>query len=339
METMYQFAILSAAHSHTQGYLNSINKHANIGTAIIWDDVEERGRRFAKEFNGEYSADLDATVNRTDIDGFIICSENSRHLPLLKAAIPTGKPIFCEKPLTTSTVEAAEILSLVRASKSILHAGYFQPFSAELQGVADLVQSGKLGKITHARYRNAHSAAYGRWFDSPDRIWFSNPELAGGGAFMDMGTHAVHLLRTLLGPVEKVFATVSNVSGIYPEVDDNGLALLRFRSGCLGTVEASWVQVDGPKGLEISGSEAVLFQEPDGDYVASGMGDSVESVPEGIARPTRVDRLIAVIEGEVTQDELEKDLNCAADAVSIMEACYKSNGSGRWVEVKDLYKC
>ena len=335
---MYRLAILSAAHGHTQGYLKAINDREDVGPAVIWDDVEERGRRFANEFKGEFCGDLDRTLNREDIDGFIICSENSRHLPLLKAALPTRKPVFCEKPLVTATADAAEVLSLIRESGSILHMGYFQPFSAEFQGIADLVHSGKLGKITHARYRNAHAAAYGRWFDSPDRIWFSDPELAGGGGFMDMGTHAVHLLRTLLGPVDQVFATVSNVSGIYPQVDDNGLGLLRFRSGCLATVDASWVQVGGPKGLEITGSAAVLFERPDRGYVTTASRNEYDPIPKGVARPTRVDRLIAAIEGDVPQDELDKDLQCAVDAVAIMEACYQSSESGRWEDVKDLYK-
>ena len=278
---MPNIAFLSTAHTHTKGFLSAVNKHENANLVAIWDDMESRGQGFSNEFGGEYSSDLNAVISRDDVDGFIVCVENTRHLPLLEAAIPTGKPIFCEKPFTTTTADAVKAVSLIREHNTIVHMGYFQPFSAEFQGIADLVHSGKLGKITHARYRNAHAAAYGRWFDSPDRIWFSDPELAGGGAFMDMGTHAVHLLRTLLGPVDQVFATVGNVSGIYPQVDDNGLGLLRFRSGCLATVDASWVQVGGLKGLEITGSAAVLFERPDRGYVTTASRNEYDPIPKG----------------------------------------------------------
>ena len=44
------------------------------------------------------------------------------------------------------------------------------------------------------------------------------------GAFMDMGTHAVHRLISVLGPVEKVMVTIGNAAGIYPDVDDHGIA-------------------------------------------------------------------------------------------------------------------
>lgn len=333
---MPNIALLSAAHTHTRGFLKTIAERPGANLVAIFDDVEDRGKRFASETGADYVPDLAAAIGRKDVDGFIICAENTRHLPLLRAAIPTGKPIFCEKPFTTTTVEAAEAASLIRTHKTIVHMGYFQPFTAAMQGIAALLASGALGTITHARYRNAHHAAYGRWFDSPDVAWFARPELAGGGAFMDMGTHAVHLLRTLLGPVSKVFATISNVSGIYPEVDDNGLALLRFRKGCLATVEASWVQTGGLGGLEITGSEAALFQHPQLGFATAAPRQDPQAVPEGQARPTRVDRLIAAIEGKLDRGEIDRDLRCAIDAVAIVEACYLSSRSGTWVDVPEI---
>ncbi len=333
---MINLALLSAAHTHTKGFLKAIAEKDNCRLVVLWDDMADRGRRFAGESGAEYSDDLAATVARDDVDGFIVCAENTRHLPLLKAAVPTRKPVFCEKPFTTTTTEAAEALALIREHGTIVHMGYFQPFTAAMQGVIAHVASGALGTITHARYRNAHHAAYGRWFDAPDVAWFTDPDLAGGGAFMDMGAHAVHLLRTLLGPVERVTAAISNASNIYPRVDDNGVALFRFKSGALGTVEASWVQTGGPGGLEITGSNATLYEHPQLGYVTAAPREDPQPVTAGEARPTRVDRLVAAIEGALPEEELEQDLACAADAVSIVEACYESNKTGDWVDVLPL---
>ena len=333
---MHNIAFLSTAHTHTRGYLKAVAGNDTCRLAAIWDDMADRGRQFADEYGAEYVSDLDAMVAREDIDGFVVCAENTRHLPLLKAAIPAGKPIFCEKPFTATVAEAAEALALTRERGTAVHMGYFQPFAAPMQGVAQTLKAGALGKVTHARYRNAHHAAYGRWFDAPEVAWFTDPDLAGGGAFMDMGTHAVHLLRTLLGPVDRVVATIGNASGIYPDVDDNGVALFQFKNGALATVEASWVQTGGISGLEIIGSEAALYQQPGGGFVTAAPGQDPEPVAEGEARPTRVDRLIAAIEGAIDAAELDADLACAADAVAIMEACYESSRAGRWVDVQSV---
>ena len=214
--------------------------------------------------------------------------------------------------------------------------GYFQPFDAVMQGVKKAIDSGVLGQITHARYRNAHHAAYGRWFDSEDLAWFSDPDLAGGGAFMDMGAHAVHLLRSFLGPVEKVTATIGNASGIYEKVDDHGTALFRFAGGALGVMEASWVQTGGLSGLEVTGSEGTLYNHPEHGYVIASPGKDPVPVAEAPARPTRVERLVAAINGDISREELVADLECAVDAVSIVEACYKSSAAGCWVDVVSL---
>jgi len=205
-----------------------------------------------------------------------------------------------------------------------------------MQGVIRFLGEAGLGTITHARCRNAHHAAYGRWFDSPELAWFHDPELAGGGAFMDMGTHAVHLVRTLLGPCERVFATIGNASGIYAEVDDHGLALLKFASGVLCTVEAAWIQTGGSGGLEITGSEGTLHEAPGKGFVCSAPGKESQPVPAGEGRPSRVGRLIAAIEGTLDKQELDADLACAVDAVAIMEACYESSEKGTWIDVEQV---
>lgn len=330
---MPNLAFLSTAHIHTQGFLKVISEKDDCDVVAIWDDVEERGRGFADKHGAHFASDLDAAIGRDDVDGFIICAENARHLPLLKAAIPTQKPIFCEKPFTTTVDDALEAVALVREHGTVVHMGYFQPFTAEMQGIIQHVNSGALGNLTHARYRNAHHAAYGRWFDSDALAWFADPDLAGGGAFMDMGTHAVHLVRTVLGPVTEVLATISNVSGNYPNVDDNGVAMFRFENGVVATVEGSWVHTGGSGGLEVVGSEATLFSVPERGYVTQCPGNEPVDVEQGVERPTRVDRLVAAINGEIPQAELDADLACAVDAVAIMEACYRSNNSRKWEPV------
>ncbi len=332
---MINLALLSAAHVHTKGFLKNIADHDDRNLVVIYDDISDRGQRFAADNNAEYCDDLTAVLARDDVDGFIICSENTRHLDLLRAAIPAGKPIFCEKPFTTSADEAFAALQLVRKHGTVVHMGYFQPFSAPMQGAIAHVATGALGTITHAHYRNAHHAAYGRWFDSADVNWFTQPDLAGGGAFMDMGTHAVHRLCSTLGKVDSVMATIGNAAGIYPDVDDHGIAWLRFANGALGTVEASWVQTGGHGGgFEITGSEGTLFEHADKGYLLAVPGKDPVPVAAGLARPTQVDRLVAAIKGDLTSAELDADLICAVDAVAIMEACYESNRTGSWVQVR-----
>ncbi|MBC8041705.1 MAG: Gfo/Idh/MocA family oxidoreductase [Opitutaceae bacterium] len=335
---MARIAFLSTAHIHTKSFVENILQATDDRVvAAVWDDAEERGRRYAAMAKAPFVADLDDVLADPAIDGFIICAENTRHLPLLKLALPTGKPVFCEKPLVTSAAELADVKELLARYPTTLFCGYFMPFSGEMRTVAALVREGAFGTITRIRCRNAHHAAYGRWFDNPDLAWFHDPALSGGGAFMDMGTHAVHLARTLFGPVTEAFAIIGNHSGEYPGTDDFGIAQLKFASGVIGTIEAAWTQTGGIGGLEIVGSKRSLWNTPVG-YVIGSPQETPKPLEKTQADvPTRVDRLVATIRGELTTEERAADLAACLDAVAIMDACYASSrahsggSGGGWV--------
>lgn len=328
---MPKIAFLSTAHIHTKGFIENILAGTDgRRVAAVWDDVPERGRKYASLAQAPFVDRLDLVLADPEVDGFIICAENTRHLPLLQKALPTGKPVFCEKPLVTRTDDLAAVRALLCGSGIPLFCGYFMPFSGEIQAIASLLREGALGNVTRASFVNAHHAAYGRWFDNPDLAWFHKPEYSGGGAFMDMGTHAIHLLRTLFGPVQQVWADIGNHSGIYPQVDDCGVAHLRFASGVQGRVEAAWTQTGGIGGLTVIGSEGAIWNTPEG-YVKGKPGHPPEKIASAGAVANRVDRLVKIIRGEISTAELDADLAATLDAVTIMEAAYRSASAGSWV--------
>lgn len=331
---MPRLVFLSTAHIHTKSFIENVLK-ATDGRRVVavWDDVPERGRRYAEMAGALFEADLATVLAREDAEGFAICAENTRHLPLLRAALPVGKPVFCEKPLVTNVTELAEVEALLAAHPASLFCGYFQPFGAELQSVARRLEEGAFGRVTQVRLRNAHHAAYGRWFDNPDLAWFTDPALAGGGAFMDMGTHAIHALISLLGEVTEVWAEVRNVSGVYPKCDDTGVAHLRFASGVSGTVEAGWAHTGAGNGLEVVGERGALWPTPQGYVIGAPKVEVVPLTLDAPARPTRMDRLVAAIQGELTPVELAADLVATRAAVRVMSAAYASAASGRWERV------
>jgi predicted dehydrogenase len=333
---MPNIAIVSTAHIHIKGFLDNLAAGADgRRVSAIWDDVADRGRKYAATCGATFVPTLGRLLRDRNVDAFMICSENTRHLPLLKKVLKTDKPVFCDKPLCTTVKDARKIAALLKEHQVPLFCGYFHPFSGVMQAAAKLVRDGAFGQITRVRCRNAHHAAYGRWFDHPDLHWFYNPALSGGGAFMDMGTHAVHLLRTLFGPVTEVGAIIGNQSGIYPTVDDFGIAQLKFASGIVGTAEAAWTQTGGIGGLEIVGSESSLWNNGK-EYVIGSLGKEPTAVIALPEKPTRVDRLVAVLKGQVTEEELEADLVAIMDSVAIMEAAYKSSRSGQWTKVETV---
>jgi len=327
-------AVLSTAHIHTKSFLENISKTDDGRKAYaIWDDQADRGRRYAQQFGSTFFVDIKQVLRDPAVDGFLICAENTRHLPLLKQVMALGKPVLCEKPLVTTVSELKQVQRLLAAHrKTTLFCGYFQPFGGQMLAIKQMIRDGKLGRITHVRFRNAHHAAYGHWFDNPDLQWFTQPKLSGGGALMDMGAHAVHLLAHLCGPAKRAWAVVANRSGIYKTVDDHGIAQIEYASGVLGTVEAAWIHQGGPGGLEVHGSEGAIWQQG-GTYVFGKPGQDAQPITALPDKPKTVDRLVAAIRGELTAAELAEDLVACQQAVAVMAAAYAAKTTGKWMPV------
>jgi predicted dehydrogenase len=122
---MKNIAFISTAHVHSHGYLEQLADRGGDNTIYrIWDDMESRGRQCAGEFSTEYTTDLDSLVSDDAVDGFIICAENTRHLPLLRKILPAGRPVMCEKPLITNREDLDADLEAICDSVVILAAAY-----------------------------------------------------------------------------------------------------------------------------------------------------------------------------------------------------------------------
>lgn len=331
---MANIAILSTAHIHTKGFIDNIIKSSDgRRVAGIWDDVVNRGQRYAEMASAPFVANLDQLLQDESVDGFVICAENTRHLPLLERVLPLGKPVFCEKPLVTRNPDLVRIRTLLAAHpETVVFCGYFMPFLPQYLAVEEALRQKMIGKVTRIRMRNAHHAAYGHWFDNPDVHWFTQPELSGGGAFMDMGTHAIHLVRRLFGPVREVWAEIDNHTGIYPMVDDYGVAHLHFANGIWGTVEAAWTQPGGFNGLEVSGETGTIWISKQG-VVLSTPGANDVPLELGEELPSRVNRLVSIIRGKIEASEVQSDLAATLDTVAIMDAAYRSAKEGSWVNL------
>ena len=326
-----KLALLSGAHSHTAGYLNEIRDDPELELVAVWDDMESRGREIAQEMDCAFFRDLEQALGCGGVDASIVCADNAGHRPLVEASCAAGIDVFCEKPMALTLEDAEAMVGAISDSGCLAAFGYFLPFTGPALAARKLLAEGELGDVTQVRFRNAHHAAYGQWFDSEDRRWFTQPEKSGGGAFLDMGTHAVHFVRTLLGPVRSVSAVIENKCGVYPEVDDFGVALLEFESGVTGIAEASWVFTTGQRGLEVVGSDGGLTL--DGDVLEltpfdDGPGDPVEIAAEP-EEPSRLARLRALKDGDLSRCAMETDLACCRDAVAIMCAAYESARTGQ----------
>ncbi len=120
------------------------------------------------------------------LDGVVIATPSALHAEQATACLEHGLAVFCQKPLARTEAEAARVVDAARSADRLLGVDLSYRHAAAFLAAREVVRSGEVGEIFAADL--VFHNAYG-----PDRAWFYDPELSGGGCVIDLGTHLVDL--------------------------------------------------------------------------------------------------------------------------------------------------
>lgn len=164
-----------------------------------------------------------------ELDGVVIATPSALHAKQAIAALEAGLAVFCQKPLGRTAAEAHEVVDAARRADRLLGVD----FSYRFTRAAEAVREEALGDVFAARL-TFHNA-YG-----PDKDWFYDRSLAGGGCLIDLGTHLVDLALLTLGwpKVLAVRSRLLHVGG--HDVEDYAAATLELDTGAVVDLACSW---------------------------------------------------------------------------------------------------
>jgi predicted dehydrogenase len=129
--------------------------------------------------------DIDGLLE-LDLDGIVIATPSALHAEQAIAALERGMAVFCQKPLARDGRETAAVLEAAQRADRLLGVDLSYRNVQALRTAHDVIGTGELGAL-HTMDLVFHNA-YG-----PDKGWFTDPALAGGGCLIDLGTHLVDL--------------------------------------------------------------------------------------------------------------------------------------------------
>jgi predicted dehydrogenase len=170
------------------------------------------------------------------VDAAVIGTPNALHASQAAAFLEAGKHVLVEKPMARNLDEADAMLRAAARSGARLMVAHCWRFHPDVLALRARVAAGELGEVVKTRGYGVHAG----WGPSG---WFTDPDLAGGGALVDMGVHAIDTARFLLGdPLpEQVCATVATRYGDYA-VDDDAIVLVSWSNGTNSMIESGWWQ-------------------------------------------------------------------------------------------------
>ncbi len=252
----YQF--MGKAHSNAYRQVGRFfDLPMDIRMKTICGRHEEAVRAAAGNFGWDgYETDYRKVLDDPEIDVVDVSTPGDSHREIAVAAAKAGKMVFCEKPIGNTLADAQEIYDAVKAGgrPSVVFHNYRKAPAVAL--AKKMVSEGRLGRLYHIR------AVYLQdWIADPNfpLVWRLQKEKAGSGAHGDIGSHIIDLGRHLMGEFESVAgmlhtfikkrplagaiddrlgAAASNETGDVT-VDDASLFLAKFKSGAIGTFEAT----------------------------------------------------------------------------------------------------
>lgn len=267
-----------AGQAHCFGFRNammSVSSEIAVELVAVADPNLALAEKTAARYGfAKATADVEGLLASDEIDAVSVALPNYLHAKVLPAVIASGKHVFTEKPIGRTVAESEELQQLAEASPAITGVGFSFRRLPGLAAVRNAVRDGLIGEVHTAR-----SWYYADYAADPAGAlsWRFSQEESGGGALLDIGSHAIDALQYVAGTVSEV--TAANLKTVITERpkpvagaighgaatstetgpvtnDDVALLSVKLENGAVGQVTLSRIAWGTPNslGVEVYGT-------------------------------------------------------------------------------------
>ncbi|MFW6161947.1 MAG: Gfo/Idh/MocA family protein [Planctomycetota bacterium] len=221
-------------------------------------DLDEARRVAAEEaYPGiKTYARMGAMLRRDDIDLAIVVTPHNVHCKHVCKCLEAGKHTVTDKPMCITVKQADQMIAAARKAKRSFTVFQNRRLDGDFLTIRDVIAEGLLGDVFHIE---CFTGRYG----PPRDVWRSYRKTSGG-AMYDWGAHFIDWILTLIP------AKIANVTGFFHDLvwdqftnEDQGRALIRFKSGAVGDFTLSHIDMVGKERWRVLGTRGGLTRGPD----------------------------------------------------------------------------
>jgi predicted dehydrogenase len=238
-------------------------KHAEIlggkqipGTELVGvcDFHQDRAKTYGEKYQVPWFTDMHEMMRKLGdrVDVMNILTESGSHAGNVLELARYGKHFVVEKPMALTIEDADAMIRACDEAGVKLFVVKQNRYNLPVQKLRSAVEEGRFGKIVMGTVRV-------RWCRTQqyyDQDAWRGTWAMDGGVFTNQASHHVDLLEWMLGEPESVFAK-SATALVNIEAEDTGVAIIKFRNGALGVIEAT--TATRPRDLE--GSISILGEK------------------------------------------------------------------------------
>jgi predicted dehydrogenase len=292
---------------------------------------------------------VEEAVRHPGVDAVIITTPSGAHLEPALIAAAAGKHVVVEKPLEITGPRCQTIIDACDKTGVRLCTIFPSRFGDANTALKAAVEAGKFGRVTLGETTCKWWRTQ-QYYD--DGGWKGTQALDGGGAMMNQAIHNVDLLLWMMGPAAMVSGFTATLAHERIEVEDTAVAVIRFKSGALGVIQATTSVHPGyPKTIAIHGDRGSATIEQDDvmrwDFTPETEADKAVKArfarkvgasggsadPKAISHEGHRRQLADFAEAVRSNRPPKVDGKEGKKAVDLICAIYESNRTGKVVEV------
>jgi len=229
-EARLRVGTLGAARITPAALLRPSRKVAEVQVVAVAARDRDRAATFAARHGiDRVLGSYEELVADPGIDAVYVPLPNGLHGQWTMAALEAGKHVLCEKPFTANAAEAATVAEVAAHSGRVCMEAFHYRYHPLARRMSEIVASGELGRIERIETSMCIPLPL------PGDIRYD--AALAGGAMMDVGAYAVHMLRILAGSEPVVTSARAKLSG--PGVDRAMAAELELAGGAAATLRCS----------------------------------------------------------------------------------------------------
>ena len=225
--------------------------------------VMRRDRAKAQDFAERHGAkrfytDIDQLLLDDEINAIYIATPPYLHCEQTILAAQAGKHVLCEKPMAMTVQECQRMVDACNDAGVTLMLAYYRNHYPNVVKMKALMDESAIGDVVLARI---NCTGYYNPNRQDLKNWRINPEISGGGVLMDIGSHRISLLQSLMGDITSARGYAETVH-LDAAVDDSAVFTLRFESGAHAVANINWnvgIDIDD---VEVYGTAGCLRCSP-----------------------------------------------------------------------------
>lgn len=301
-------------------------------TAVMRRDAKLAEDYAQRHHVPRWYSDADALIADPEVDAVYIATPVSTHMHYALKVCAAGKPAYVEKPMARNQSECMVMVDAFRRAKLPLFVAYYRRGQERFRKVRDIVQSGRIGRVTGVWYRLSQPRH--KRLDPANLEWRLHVEHSGGGIFMDIGSHTLDIIDFIVGPIASVGGRAANLVSPYL-VEDNVVMHWQHENGAMGMGAWNFAAHTDEDMIEILGTDgrvalSTFGLEPAKLVTASGEESLTFETPMHVAQPL-IQMIVDELNGKGTCPSTgESGARTAAVMDRVLEAYYGGRMDDFW---------